>query len=275
MADKQSDAVVTVSLDDRGVLRSPTSLSSTGTFPTSIAVHPSGSYVYVAEAQGSAVSVFGAELDGKLALVSRYAMPRRSYPQAVYLHPSGRAAYVLEGLSHQIGCFSIGADGAMEFAERTPAGLRHPSLAALAPGGRSLYVVGTHLSRLDLDSNDMPVPHAGLGIPVCPWPMSLSVGPQVSLYTALWGRKGIARFVTPPDGDPSRAWQRDGILPGRPRGGVYEAAAQLLLTTVPEAGAVVMHRIVDELAGVLLEAARVDIVGGPHGIVFGEETDVC
>jgi 6-phosphogluconolactonase (cycloisomerase 2 family) len=104
-----------------GALIAVDSVASAGS-ASALAVHPSGSFLYVPHRKRGEVSAFRVDPDsGRLSAISGSPFATGSEPAALAVHPSGSYLYLVEESARQIGGFAIdSATGALTPLDRAP-----------------------------------------------------------------------------------------------------------------------------------------------------------
>ena len=117
MANARSANVSAYSIATNGaltpILGSP---FTTGGFPWSVAVDPTGKFAYVTNQGDHTVSAYSIAADGSLTVPGR-PFATGTLPESVVVYPSGKFAYVANSGSDNVSAYSVRADGAL-----TPAG---------------------------------------------------------------------------------------------------------------------------------------------------------
>ena len=98
--------------NDTGRLRYQGKVQSSGS-PVSVTVDPSGSYAYVANANGPNVTQYTIGTDGALTPMTSPKVRTGDGPCSVTVDPSGSYAYVANVLSDTVSQYTIGTDGAL------------------------------------------------------------------------------------------------------------------------------------------------------------------
>lgn len=115
-----------------------------GKCPVSVAVHPSGQYVYVQNAESSFLSLYTvAAVTGGLNFVTTVPTGQGRPPGGAIVHPSGAFLYVSNHAASSISAFSIDPRSGVPTVlagSPFPAGAA-PGALAVHPGGRFLYAV--------------------------------------------------------------------------------------------------------------------------------------
>lgn len=87
---------------------------STGNEPHSLAMHPNGQTLYVANLNSSTVSVFRVDSNtGALTEIQTPAPATGTDPNFVVVHPNGRFLFTADNVSDQVSRFAINADGTL------------------------------------------------------------------------------------------------------------------------------------------------------------------
>ena len=143
--------------DETAIPLKAASAAAAGTSPLSIAVHPSGAFIYAANLLSFDVSAFRVEPQGgQLAPIARpLSTGSGASPLSVAVHPSGRFAYVAASnlldspVSGQILSYSIDSASGMlqRLAPPLAAGVT-PIALAFEPAGSRAYVVDADTDRV-------------------------------------------------------------------------------------------------------------------------------
>lgn len=139
----------------------------TGVSPSSIVVHPSGKFAYVANAGDNTVSLYKISSTGALTEV----LPRTNtgrQPSALAMDPAGTVLFSINNFDNNISAFAINAGtGALTAASGSPFPTRGfgPLRAAVSPAGKFLFVANSasaSVSGFSFDSsgNLTPVPNS-------------------------------------------------------------------------------------------------------------------
>ena len=118
------------SIDASGVLTSIGKIAA-GLSPSSIAIHPSGKFVYVANRDSNDISMYTLDTTtGDLTSIGTLAAAR-----GILIHPSGKLAYVYVPSSSGLSIYNIDTTtGALTFAGTTPG-----SITTIHPSGKFAY----------------------------------------------------------------------------------------------------------------------------------------
>jgi YVTN family beta-propeller protein len=112
-------------------------IATAGVYPKSVAVDPSGKYVYVANSGSNNVSTYAINTDGTLTRKATIAAGTNPYSVAV--DPSGKFVYVANNLSNNVSMYTINADGTLSSNGTVAAGMA-PSSVTVHPSGKFAYV---------------------------------------------------------------------------------------------------------------------------------------
>jgi 6-phosphogluconolactonase len=168
------------------------SLMAAGERPRFVAVHPSGSFVYVANSGNLDSSSQKGDLrafainrtTGALTPVSGSPFTAGLGPSSVAIHPSGTFAYVPNQYSGDVSIYSINSTtGALSqiAASAVPSG-SDPTSAAVHPSGAYAYVVnntGDSISMFSIDNATGALSHlAGSPLPTGGFPSSVAIHPS-------------------------------------------------------------------------------------------------
>src|SRR5690606_29869950 len=94
VTDADDDSVSTYVVDSGSGRLRWIGKAATGARPLSVAVHPAGSFAYVANRNGGTVSQYALGTNGVLTPLSPGDVPAGTNPFAVTVHPAGTHAYV-------------------------------------------------------------------------------------------------------------------------------------------------------------------------------------
>jgi len=195
----------------------------------SLAIHPSGKYLYAANSGSNNISLYTISSTGGLTEVT----PRQSAgtsPTLLVMDPSGSLLYVANSGSFDISVFSIGTNGNLTPVQQTngptaPIGMSAINMA-LAPSGNVLYVTGQGLQGW---IEVFPMNQGVLGTPVSgsPFltgnnPYGLVIDSASHLYTANKQDNAISEFTINSDGSL-------GTIAGSPIGETYTGPVSLLI----------------------------------------------
>ena len=119
---------------------SPASVAA-GASPTSIVLHPSGRFAYLANSKNSAdtLSQFAVAADGTLTPLATATVDTASEPLAIAIDPTGRFAYVTTN-GNGVVEYTVGADGTLTVVGTPPTSTIEPGGIAIDPTGRAVYV---------------------------------------------------------------------------------------------------------------------------------------
>lgn len=197
----------------------------------SIVLHPSGKYLYGANAGQNNVSLFNVGSDGSLSEVSR--TPAGTAPTLLAIDSAGAYLYVGNSGSFDISVFSISSTGVLTAVPQTsgttfPIGLS-PVNMAVAPSGNFLYVTGQgavgYIEAFPLTQGVLGQPVTGSPFTTGNNPYGLVINPAgTSLYTANKIDESISEFTinsTPPGSISA--------LPNSPVGEAYTSPVSLFI----------------------------------------------
>ena len=114
----ENSNILTYLINPDGTFDTGTATTATaGTFPTSIAVNPSGQFAYVANTSDGTISAYtinssGGELNSTCG-ISPLCPSTGKYPTAVTVDPSGQFVYLANMGDNTISAYSIGSTGAL------------------------------------------------------------------------------------------------------------------------------------------------------------------
>lgn len=199
---------------------------SAGSAVQSLALHPSGKYLYAANSGGNNISLYKISNTGALTEVTPRQVAGTS-PTLLVMDPSGSFLYVANSLSDDISVFSIATDGTLTVVQQTngataPIGLSAMNMA-LAPSGNFLYVTGQEAQGW---IEEFPVSQGVLGTPAVVLtgnnPFGLAIDPTGShLYTANKLDSSLSTFTINSDGSLTEL--------GSPIGETYTGPVNLLI----------------------------------------------
>ena len=143
-----SNSISQFTMDDNGAMAPlGDSNPSTDNYPTAIATHPSGKYVYVLNSNSDTLSQFrrvvvGFGLSEKDELKSIQAPFATDVgPAALAVHPSGNYLYVVSKVNQSIRTYSLLANGGIDAEiDSDLFGYSSPSAIGIDPAGRYLWV---------------------------------------------------------------------------------------------------------------------------------------
>jgi DNA-binding beta-propeller fold protein YncE len=131
------------SIGANGALTQLTSLGSpfaAGFNPVSVAVDPTGKFVYVANGGDNTVSAYSVGASGALTAVPGTPFAAGQFPFSVAVEPTGKFAYVAN-VGGNVSAYSIGASGALTPVPGSPfAAGGQPSFVTFTPTGKFAYV---------------------------------------------------------------------------------------------------------------------------------------
>jgi len=204
---------------------------SAGSAVESLAIHPSGKYLYAANSGSNNISLYTISSAGALTEVTPRTNAGTS-PTLLVMDASGSFLYAANSGSFDISVFSINAsNGALTVVEQTggasaPIGLSAINMA-LTPSGNALYVTGQGQQGW---IEAFPVSQGVLGVPVAGSPFLAGNNPYglaidstgTHLYTANKQDNSISEFTINGNGSLS-------AVSGSPIGEAYTAPVCLLI----------------------------------------------
>jgi 6-phosphogluconolactonase len=152
----------------------------------SVAVDPSGRFVYVANNQGNDISAYSIDSNtGALIPIPGSPFAAGTTPMTVRIEPSGKFAYVTNGQSNNVSGFSIDSvSGALSAIAGSPfsTGGAFPTGLAIVPSGMFLYVTNSGsntIAAFAIDPNSGAISAvAGSPFASTPNPYSAAVHPS-------------------------------------------------------------------------------------------------
>ena len=147
-----------------------------GPNPSSIAIHPTGKFAYVANGYANNVSVYAINANtGELTAIGS-PVPAGSDPSSIAIDPAGKFAYVANLGSSNVSAFAINANtGALTVVGSPVPSDMDPSTIAIDPTGKFAYTANTSVNTIstyainaktgELTSTGPPVP-TGTGYPM-------------------------------------------------------------------------------------------------------------
>jgi 6-phosphogluconolactonase len=125
--------------------------------PSSVAVTPSGSFVFVANSGQNTVSVFSVDSIGALTAVAGSPFAAGTAPAGVTVTPNGNYLYVANQGSNNISAFTICGSAVLGCATMAPGSLTSETVvsAGLAPMSLAVDPAGNFLYATDRDSNQL------------------------------------------------------------------------------------------------------------------------
>lgn len=203
---------------------------SAGQAVQSLAMHPSGKYLYAANSGESDISVFTISASGALTEGKR--TTAGTAPTLLTMDPAGSFLYVGDSGTYSILVFSIGSDGKLApVGNPFPIGIL-PINMKVSPSGNVLYVTGAGTGGIDPPGiiQAFSLNAGALAAPLSTSPYFTGNGPyglQISssgsvLYTANKLDNSISEFTINSDGSL-------GIISGSPIGETYAGPVSLLI----------------------------------------------
>jgi len=144
-----------------------------GGAPNSIAIHPSGSFVYVADGVFNEINTFAVSpTTGAVTLID--STPIDGSPFGVVLHPSGRFAYALHRSADEVLVFTIDTNGKLTATSTASTGSgSSPVSVVMDPLGKFAYVLyapngnpGQNITAYTVDSATGALTEVGTFAPV-------------------------------------------------------------------------------------------------------------
>ena len=120
---------------------------ATGTNPSSVAISPDGTSVYVSNKNSGTLSFYNRAPDGSLTFVS--SIHSGSGPESIAISPDGTNVYVANKLSNTLKIFERLADGSLTSGSSISTGTS-PGSIAISPDGRNVYVANSGYSTLSI-----------------------------------------------------------------------------------------------------------------------------
>ena len=202
---------------------------SAGQAVQSLAMHPSGKYLYAANTGESDISVFTISASGSLTEGKR--TTAGTAPTLLAMDSAGSFLYVGNSGSYNISVFSIGSDGTLTaVGSPFPIGMI-PINMKVSPSGNVLYVTGAGTGGIDPPGIIQAFSlNQGVATPLSTSPYFTGNGPyglQISssgsvLYTANKLDNSISEFTINSDGSLA-------IISGSPIGETYAGPVSLLI----------------------------------------------
>jgi len=204
---------------------------SAGSAVESLAIHPSGKYLYAANSGSNNISLYTISNTGALTEVTPRQVAGTS-PTLLAMDAAGSFLYVANSGSFDISVFSIDASsGALTPVLQTSGATALIGLSALnmavAPSGNTLYVTGQgllgYIEEFPITSGVLGEPVAGSPFTTGKNPYGLVIDPAGAfLYTANTGDNTISEFAINADGSLTQ-------LSGSPFGQTYTSPTALLI----------------------------------------------
>jgi 6-phosphogluconolactonase len=208
----------------------PTSPVTAGPGVQSLVVHPSGKYLYAANAGENDVSLFLIQPYGQL-LEQGSRTPAGTSPTLLVMDSAGKYLYVANSGSQNISVFSIGSTGSLtQVGNPFQVGIS-PLNMKIAPAGNFLYVTGASLQAATPGYIEVlsinPSAASPLTLVAITQPGSSPYGLEISpngsnLYTANFGDNTISEFTIGSNGLLTP-------IPGSPVGETYTGPVSLLV----------------------------------------------
>ncbi len=150
-----------------------------GTSPSSVLVHPSGRFVYVANQGEDNIELFSIDSTiGSLLEVKPRTLTGRA-PTSLAMDSAGTFLFALNQISSSISSYSIAASGALSPVAGSPLFIfPNPVALALTPSGKFLYVVNANLASVFAYTvTSGVVQPAGPPVKVGAGPLAIAVDP--------------------------------------------------------------------------------------------------
>jgi YVTN family beta-propeller protein len=160
--------------------------------PTSVAVDPSGKFVYVTNAGTNSVSGFSIASNGVLTLLGNFLLGSpATNPRSVAVDPSGKFVYVANLGSNTVSGFTIdpgtGALTLIGSPFTVPGGGKQPRSVAVDPSGKFVYVVNQGTGNVSgftiTPGTGVLTPFTGSPFPAGLFPHSVAVGGKFAYVT--------------------------------------------------------------------------------------------
>jgi PKD repeat protein len=204
---------------------------NTGLDARSIAIDPSGRFLYVANYGSNTISAYTINSRTGALTSSGAPVTAGGGPSCIAVDPTGRFAYVVNSGANTVSIFSVnGSTGALTSVGVPVATMSNPSCIVVEPRGWFAYVVNTGSSSISayavdattggLTSIGIPTPTGGLS------PRFINVDPDGKfIYATNFGSASVAAFTL---------IQNNGVL--LPAGGPAPAGANASSVTVDPTG---------------------------------------
>lgn len=207
VANNTSNTLSQYSVDVKGMLH----LMNPATIPTelspgSIAVNPSGTYVYVANGYTSkSVSQYKIGVDGSLTSMATATVAAGGPSNSITVDPLGKYVYVTSGSSNTISQYVITANGMlMPLNPATVATETWPTSVTVDPSGSYVYVCNNDsnsVSQYKISIDGSLVSLLTPTVPTGKGPRSISVDPSGRFaYIANWVDNTISQYTIGLDG---------------------------------------------------------------------------
>ena len=145
---------------DGSIVPVPGSPFAGGSLPKSLAVDPSGKFLFVAPEGGTALLVYAIGSDGGLTPVPGSPFQQASPPIAVAVHPNGKFVYVLS--RNNVFGYRLDSKGVLSVVPGSPfASGGGPTSIAVEPKGKYVYVANSYdsaISGYSVEANGELVP---------------------------------------------------------------------------------------------------------------------
>lgn len=149
----QNDKISTYAIDGTTGQLTATGIIDAGSDPSSVAVDPTGTYVYVTNTESNDVSMYTIDSTSG-ALSSTGTIAAGTAPVSVAVDPTGKFAYVANSDSNDVSMYTINTTtGALSLAGTIAAG-GSPSSIAIHPSGKFAYVTNSGSNDISIYSLD-------------------------------------------------------------------------------------------------------------------------
>ena len=170
-------------------------IAAHGVYPSSVAVHPAGTFAYVTTSGSDNVSTYAINTDGTLTFKTTIAAG--SHPVSIAVHSSGKFAYVANfgsgDVSSDVTTYVINTDGTLTFKGTIATGIG-PASVVVDPSGRFAYVANENadnISMYTIDATTGALTSAGT-IAAGAAPISVAVDPSGKFaYVANFGAGSV------------------------------------------------------------------------------------
>jgi 6-phosphogluconolactonase (cycloisomerase 2 family) len=176
-----------------------------GSFPSSVAVDPTGKFAYVTNEHDYNVSAYSIGADGSLTPVPGSPFAAGSHPGSVAVDPTGKFAYVTNFGSHNVSAYSIGADGSLTPVPGSPfAAGNMPHQVVVDPRRGLVYVANrgsNNVSGYSIAANGALRKLTGSPYATGSFPTSVAEDPMGKFaYVANAGDHNVSAYSIAPDG---------------------------------------------------------------------------
>ncbi len=153
-----------------------------GTYPTSVAVGPSGRYAYVTNDVSNTVSQYSINVNGTLTAMTPATIAAGTNPYSVIIDPAGKYAYVANAGSANVSQYTIDADG--KLTSMTPATVAAgvgPISITVDFSGKYAYTANSgnnNVSQYTIGVNGALSPMTPAIVAAGPYPTSVTIDPS-------------------------------------------------------------------------------------------------